>query len=827
MRLVRAPGASLHRAPFRAWCSVARTGVRMLVALLAFLTSTAEVARAHAPRQERQQGAQPTYRGRAKEVHVRPPRLDETGVAVDGRLDEPQWAQSALLTGFSQFSPNDGGPADDSTEVLVWYSATAIHFGIRAFERHGRPTATLADRDKIASDDNVQILLGTFNDGRQATVFAVNPFGVQADGTIVESNQSRTNGFAGTTLARDPTDLSSDYVFQSKGMLTPGGYVVEVRIPFKSLKYQSADVQTWDLNVVRVVQHSGREDSWTPAMRAGLSFLAQSGTLDGLTELRRGLVVDVNPEITQRTIGLASQTAIAGRWRYDAGRPEVGGNARWGITNNITLNGTVNPDFSQIESDAGQFSFDPRQALFFAEKRPFFLEGTEQFATPHSLIYTRRIVKPVGAVKLSGKVSGTNIALLSAVDDASASSSRHNHPVVNLLRIQRDIGASSKLGVTYTDRADGGNSNRVADVDGSYLFGASYSFKGQYAQAVTRRGPTRLSAPLWSAGINRNGKHVAFTYALDGVHENFITQSGYIKRPGVVTGTLDQRYTAFGRPGALFEAVTFNPVYLSTWRYQSFVHQGDAIEKKLHLSLNATMRGGWNAGLGYFVESFGFDPGLYAGYRVLGTAGDTLAFPGTARIPNSEAYLSAGTPAGARVAATAFYLWGRDENFYEWASSNVVIASYGLTARPTDKLRVNATYNLQSYNRRSDGSIVANNRIPRIKVEYQLARPVFVRLVGEYDSFHRDALRDEGRTGRPLLINGRGMTRSTFTSFRGDFLFSYQPDPGTVVFLGYGAGYSDTRLAAQPFEFPSSLRFNGYNRTDDAFFVKASYLLRL
>ena len=543
--------------------------------------------------------------------------------------------------------------------------------------------------------------------------------------------------------------------------------------------------------------------------------------------MQRGLVVDVNPEITQRTVGLGPSTGVAGGWRYDAGRPEVGGNARWGVTNNITLNGTVNPDFSQIESDAGQFSFDPRQALFFAEKRPFFLEGTEQFATPHSLIYTRRIVKPVGAVKLSGKVSGTNIAFLSAVDDATASLSGKDHPVVNLLRVQGDVGASSKLGVAYTDRVDGGNYNRVADIDGSYLFGGSYSFKGQYAQSVTRQGTMRSSAPLWAAAINRNGKHVAFTYALEGVHEDFITQSGYINRPGVVNAALDQRYTAFGKPGALFEAVTFNPAYLTTWRYQSFVHQDDAIEKKLHFNLNATMRGGWNAGIGYFVESFGFDPGLYANYRVLGATGDTLPLPGTARIPNSEAYLSAGTPAGARVAATAFYLWGRDENFYEWASSNIIIASYGLTVRPTDKLRMNATYNLQSYNRRSDGSIVANNRIPRMKLEYQLARPVFVRLVGEYDSFHRDALRDEGRTGLPLLVNGRLASRSTFTAFRGDFLFSYQPDPGTVVFLGYGAGYADTRLAAQPFEFPSSFRFNGYKRTDDAFFVKASYLLRL
>ncbi|MEO7454934.1 MAG: DUF5916 domain-containing protein [Gemmatimonadaceae bacterium] len=779
-----------------------------------------------------QRPPQNTYNGRAKQLRVRPPRLDEQGIAMDGRLDEPQWSQAALLTGFSQFSPNDGVPSADSTEVLVWYSQTAIHFGIRAFEKHGAARATLADRDKISSDDNVQLLLSTFNDGRQATVFAVNPLGVQADGTIVESNATRSGGFGGTALARDPTDMSADFVFASKGRVTEEGYVVEVRIPFKSLRYQAASEQIWGINIVRSVQHSGHEDSWTPASRSGLSFLGQSGTLEGLTDLRRGLVVDMNPEITQRSAG--TPLAGTGRDRYDVQRPEIGGNARWGITNNLTLNGTVNPDFSQIESDAGQFAFDPRQALFFAEKRPFFLDGIEQFATPHSLIYTRRILQPVGSVKLTGKVSGTNVAFLSAVDDAAGSANRSDHPVFNLLRVQRDLGTSSKIGVAYTDRVDGTNYNRVADVDGSYLFGKVYSLQAQYASSYTKQGKTVLNAPLWRLALNRNGKAYSLTTGIDAIHENFRALSGFISRGGVVNASIDQRFSRYGAPGSLFEVITFNPGYFSTWRYQAFVHQGEAIEKKLHFNLSATLRGGWGVGTGYFVETFGFDPALYAGYRVLGVNGDTLPFVGVPRIGNSEPFLSINSPAGRRISVNAFYLYGRDENFNEWASSNIIIATYGITARPTDKLRLNATYNLQSFNRRSDGSIVGNNRIPRLKVEYQLARPLFVRVVGEYDSFYRDALRDEGGTGRPILANDScnggafGVTRACQrSSFRGDFLVSFTPNPGTVVFFGYGAGYADTRGRAEPFEFPASFNFRGYNRTDDAFFVKASYLFRL
>ena len=778
--------------------------------------------------------AQDVYNGRAKQLRVRPPRLEEVGVTQDGRLDEPQWARAALLTGFSQFSPTDGAASEDSTEVLVWYSPTAIHFGIRAYERHGTPRATLADRDRISADDHVQILLGTFNDGRQATVFAVNALGVQADGTITESNQNRTSGFGGTTLARDPADVSPDFVFQSKGHVTPDGYVVEVRIPFKSLKYQSTLEQTWGLNVVRQVQHSGHEDSWTPARRAGLSFLGQSGALEGLTDLRRGLVLDVNPEATQRTSGIEPVAGVGG-WGYASGRPEIGGNVRWGITNNLTLNGTVNPDFSQIESDAGQFSFDPRSALFFPEKRPFFLDGVENFATPHNLVYTRRVIQPVGAVKLTGKVSGTNVAFMSAVDDVAGSASRRDHPVFNILRVQRDIGTSSKVGMTYTDRIDAGNYNRVADVDATHLFGGIYSFQGQYAQSFTKL-PSGLvlNAPLWHAQVNRNGKNFAFGYSLDGVHEDFRTQTGFIGRGGLVNVGINHRYTWFGERGARFEAVTFNPVVLGTWGYDAFVHQDDAIEKKLHFNLNATIRGGWRAGFSYLVETFGYDPALYADYRILNGPGDTTEYVGTGRIPNNDWLISFNTPAGRRISASVFYIWGRDENFYEWASSEFVVWTYGLNFRPTDKLRMNATYNLQSFNRRTDGSIVANNRIPRLKVEYQIARPVFVRLVGEYTTLFRDALRDEGRTGRPIITFDecanfafQQTVACQRSSFRGDFLFSYQPNPGTVVFLGYGAGYADTRLAAQQFEFPRSLGFRGYNRTDDALFVKASYLFRL
>src|SRR2546426_11138155 len=150
--------------------------------------------------------AMPSDSGPDRQLDVRIPRFEAEAV-IDGGLADSVWAHAALLTGFSQYAPNDGIPAADSTQVLVWYSPTAIYFGIRAFELHGRPTMTLANRDQIFGDDNVQILLGTFHDAKQVLMFAVNPLGVQGDGSLVEGANVTAGG-----LDRKSTRLNSSHL---------------------------------------------------------------------------------------------------------------------------------------------------------------------------------------------------------------------------------------------------------------------------------------------------------------------------------------------------------------------------------------------------------------------------------------------------------------------------------------------------------------------------------------------------------------------------------------------------------------------------------------
>src|SRR6059036_1662759 len=764
----------------------------------------------------------PTYHGLTKQLDVRISRI-ETTVKIDGVLDEPAWSRAALLTGFSQYRPVDGRPAEDSTDVLVWYAPDAIYFGIRAFEPHGHVVrATLADRDNIDADDHVAILLDTYLDHRRATMFAVNPLGVQEDGVWSDGVAAGAAGGPSAGGRFDATiDLNPDYVYESRGRVTDWGYEVEVRIPFKSLRYQPRQPQDWRLNIVREVKHSGVEDSWFPARRASATFIGQAGNLVGLSGMHRGLVMDLNPEAT----GKASGAPTPGGYQYDLGDPQVGGNIRWGVSDNLTLNGTIKPDFSQVESDAGQLAFDPRQALFFPEKRPFFLEGSELFQVPHNLIYTRRIVQPVAAVKLTGTSFGTDIGLLSAVDQEFASATGSENPIYTILRAQRSLGRGSRVGLAYTDRIEGGDYNRVAEVDSRLVFKEIYGLNLQVAGSRTRVGGVTTTAPLWLSQFTVQDRIWGLRSLFAGIGDDFRDASGFIGRAGIVHAYVDPSYTTYGRPGALLERFTGDIVVDGIWQYQNFIHGRHVQDKKLHFNGNATLRGGWSVGAGYFVETFGYDSALFARYWLevprAGGGLDTVPFTGQPTIANGEYLVQIGTPQWKHFSASGFFLQGHDENFFEWASGDLLLLSADLSYRPTERLRNSVSYFWQQVNRRTDGSLANVGRVLRAKIEYQVSRPLFVRVVGQYIQEKTDSLRDDSRTGAPIYIQGPdSLTRAAASRsnlFHADVLLSYQPVPGTVLFAGYGSDMTDEE----------AFQFRGLRRTDDAFFLKVSYLFRL
>jgi hypothetical protein len=730
------------------------------------------------------------YNGRASQINVPPPKIEAT-IQVDGNLDEPVWARAAVLNGFSLYTPADGRPAPDSTEVRVWYSSDAIYFGIKAFAEPNTVAATLADRDRISNDDNIEIHLDTFHELNRAFVFIVNPLGVQADGT-----KSEGGGFIpGSNVGPGQNDLSADFLWQSRGRLTDWGYEVEVRIPFASLRYPAIATQSWGLQIDRHVQRNGYEETWTPALRANASFIVQEGTLDGLVGMHHGQIVELNPELTNTTLGAACCVPTLDKWTYSS-NPQLGGNIRWAMGSNFVLNGTVKPDFSQVEADATQIAADQRFALFYPEKRPFFVEALDQFNVPNQLVYTRTIVQPEGAAKLTGKIGTSDVAVLSASDQ---------HDLVDIVRLRQRIG-QSQAGLLYSDRVGGDRSNRVIGADTKIVFGRIYFAQFQAVESFTTVNGVSTSGPMWEALVDATNRSWGFHYNVLGIQRDFRADNGFVPRTGFVKPGLSNRYTWYGSPGALAERFQVFATVSGLWTYDDFFRANSVLEDAASVQMSLTLRGGWSLGMTPKVSSFAFDPLDYANYT---------NFTPSPRIETWVNSFSIATPQFRKFDASASTSIGNDVDFLETSRVNRVDYNASLNLRPSDRLRVNATYVSTSFARRATGERSAFARIPRLKVEYQLARPLFVRVVSQYTATNREALIDP-RTGSVINFANGPSTASASNVLRTDWLFSYRPAPGTVFFAGYGGSLSE--------EDP--LAFRRLRRTADAFFVKASYLFR-
>lgn len=730
---------------------------------------------------------------------VEVPRYEDE-VRIDGVMDEDVWSRAALLEDFSQYEPADGRPAEERTVVRVWYAPDAIYFGIHAHDSQPSTIrAKRANRDDLDGDDRVTIFLDTFRDRRRAFFFAVNAFGVQQDGVRTEGSASAGRTFGGNT------DTSPDFLYQSQGRLTEDGYVVEVRIPFKSLRYPSAENMAWGINIERVTQRTGFVDTWPDVRRASASFLAQGGTLTGLHDLQRGIVFEAQPTLTVNTPGVRTD----GGFERGDPEPEVGATARIGFTN-ISVDATVNPDFSQVEADAGQVTVNERFALFVTEKRPFFLEGIELFSTPNQLVYTRRIVNPSVGGKVTGKVGPISVAHMTALDEDIDAEGRH--ALFNVTRLRRDIGQSSLVGATFTDRSvlDSAAFNRVAAIDTRIVFGRMYYFESQVGGSWTRHQDETVAAPIWKLEVDRTGRAFGFNYSVSGTGDDFESHAGFVNRNDIINAGFRNRFTWYGRSGALLERVTtfFGPSRL--WRHSG----GAAIEGSEFLNASFLLRGGWElSGRGGrdFVE---LDPAAFSDYVSETSAGQRPYTP-LDGVSGPSFSLSGSTPTFRRFDARASAGFGRVTIFAEGSEGNSRNASASVSLRPTSQVRIDLSTSYLHIRRERDGSEFARTLLPRARIEFQPTRAFFVRGIAEYRSERRAALRD-ARTGEPLTVRGVPAAAFTANGMSLELLASYQPTPGTVAFLGYAAALT----APDPFAL------DRLTRSRDGLFLKLAYLLR-
>ena len=425
-----------------------------------------------------------------KDATVQIPHL-ETPPVIDGQLNDAVWKSAAVFGDFLQTSPGDNVKPTHPTEVLMGYDEKNLYIAFNCKQDRDKIRATVARRDNIFNDDYVLVHLDTFNDQRQAYLLFFSPLGIQADGTFTEGRGE---------------DYSLDIVMESKGVLTEDGFTIEIAIPFKSLRYEAGKNKQWGLHINRRVKYNNNEyNSWMPTNRSISGWLNQAGRITGLEGIETTRQLEINPSFTVSETGRRSRFTFDnnpnGRFVNDGIKAEFGMTAKFSLTPTITLDFAYNPDFAQVEADAPVSTANVRFPIFFAEKRPFFLERIDIFRSPMDIVNTRAIVDPDIAAKLTGRRGKNTFGLIYASDNAAGNYSKDEREDLRICQDRREtnpnvvcanerfIDKNADIGV-FRFKRDVGRQHNVG------LFATTYNFTDLHNNTVGLDGRFKLSPKI-------------------------------------------------------------------------------------------------------------------------------------------------------------------------------------------------------------------------------------------------------------------------------------------------------------------------------------------
>ena len=702
------------------------------------------------------------------------PRVERAPRLEEFLAGDPPPSSALRLAEFRQREPGDGVPVSQSTVAYLSYDAQTLYAIVVCKDDPTQVRARIARREEIDTDDYVVLYLDTFLDGVHAYMFAVNPLGVQRDAVLTEGQKE---------------DLSFDTVWSSEGRLTPDGYVVRIAIPFRSLRFRSDVTKTWSVAIGRVIQRNNEEAYWPHITKRIQSFVRQFAAVNGLAEISPGRNLQVNPYVVGA--GARFLDAPARAFRSDT-EARVGMDAKLVVRDAITVDATVNPDFSQVESDDPQVTVNERFEVFFPEKRPFFMENSGYFQTPLDLFFSRRVVDPGVGVRLSGKVSRWAFGGLAINDRAPGrlpAGDEHagREAGIGAFRVQREFGHESYLGVLTTDREFAGSFSRMFAIDGRWTLGRTWSVAGQLARSRTAKldeSPVGGSAAVVHVG--RDGRN----FDVDGNYldfdPGFSAPLGFVKRVGY--RQTDQKVKYRWRPAA-GPVVNYGPQVstLFNWRPDGRLQDREvAAEFEVELKRNTQVK----------VERIdAFE--LFRDHP----------FRPDATIASAE------TEWFKWLAVSAKYTWGTAVNHKPAAGLDPLLgrateADVTLTLHPTSRLRVEQTYIRSTLDTREDSSRIFTDSLLRVKLNYQFNRQLSLRAILDHASLVAD----------PALAK-----LEHERSWTPDVLLTYLVHPGTALYLGYTDRHENLTVFPGP-----ALR-----RTADAdtsvarqLFAKVGYLWR-
>ncbi|HVN57445.1 MAG TPA: carbohydrate binding family 9 domain-containing protein [Bacteroidales bacterium] len=406
----------------------------------------------------------------------------EKPVQITGKLDDPQWLKAIPIYLANEMRPRENAPAKVRTEVLVLYDRDNLYIGFRCFDTlPGNIRANYSDRDKIFSDDYVIVSIDTYGNYQRGYELAVNPYGIQGDLLMMGTGNE---------------DDSYDMVWSSAAHKNKEGWTAEMMIPFKSLSFSSDYKQKWTICFLRNVPRDNRYMlTWTRYDRNNPSYLAQGGILDGLEGIRPGSSLELLPyTMVQQSGEREDEGDPASALKRNAVKARVGGGITYSPGSNTTISAVVNPDFSQIESDAAQISVNTRFALYYPEKRPFFMSGMDLVQTP--MYYSRTINDPLYAAKINGKSGRFSYLALVANDRNTAVTvpgEEESNTVTTSLdsyasvgRLRYDIGNESFIGALTLTRNIKDAYNYLGGLDWNFKFWKNWYFQGETFLTTTR-----------------------------------------------------------------------------------------------------------------------------------------------------------------------------------------------------------------------------------------------------------------------------------------------------------------------------------------------------
>ena len=721
--------------------------------------------------------------------------------SIDGRLDEPVWQTAGRIINFVQQRPLEGAPASEQTEVYVAYDSSNLYFGLYAhYSDPGLVRANRVDRDQTTLDDRITFYLDPFLDQQRAFLFSVNGYGVQGDAIVgvrdqgTGSGRGRSGGgpgggpggggpSSGPTGSEAPTgDPSWDALFSSAGTLVDDGWTAEVAIPFKSLRYPQrgeGEMHRWGFQIVRTIESKDESDVWASISRDVAGFLSQMGILEGMT----GLSLSRNLEIMPTAIAIqgSSRETTTGQF-VNHNTAQGGANIKYGLTSNLTLDFTYNPDFSQIETDRPQIEVNQRFPLNYPELRPFFLEGQEIFNIPgpptHRPVQTRTIVDPQYGAKLTGKIGRTAIGVLIANDEAPGNVDDRNDPVfgktaqVMLARVRYDLYSESNVGVLVTNREFLDGHSRLAGLDGSLRIGRTHQVSffalgtnHRDLEGVDRKGH------MVEANIRRQGRNLSYFLAHYQISPDFRADTGFIRRVDYKNTTANMSYRWWPESWIINWGPRVN------YRLN---HDFDDVKQDEQMGMSMDVRFAKSIDVNASVNR---DMERFHGIDFWKTR---YTFTGDVRT-SRRISIGAHVDVGDQI-----YF---EDNPYLGSGANLGLQA---TLRPTSRLQSEITLDTSRFvdMRGETDEKIFDVKIWRAFTTYQFTERLLLRNIMEYNTFDKR-----------LLAN---------------ILATYRVNAGTVFFVGYDARYDQgNRLDEQLF-----LDITRLLRTNHAIFTKLQYLFR-